>query len=91
MYCSKKRKKKKKEKKRNTYICNLLWPGEEGPSEEFPNPLKANFSPAKVSCVSMKRKAPLSREKQLIPTKRDKIVSKQDLCEELSDFNPLND
>ena len=69
---------------RNTYICALHWPGEKGP-------LKANFSPAQASRVSLKRKAPLSREEPLIPAKREKIVNEQDLSEELSDFNPLND
>ena len=72
-------------------MCALHWPREKGPSEEFPDPLKANFSPAQASRTSLKRKAPLSKEKPLIPAKRDKIVNEQDLCEELSDFNPLND
>ena len=29
---------------RNTYICALHWPGERGPTGEFPDPLKANFT-----------------------------------------------
>ena len=41
--------------------------------------------------MSLKRKASLSREEPLIPAKREKIVNEQDLCEELNDFNPLND
>ena len=29
---------------RNTYVCALHWPGEQGPTEEFPDPLKANLT-----------------------------------------------
>ena len=29
---------------RNIYICALHWPGEKGPTDEFPDPLKANFT-----------------------------------------------
>ena len=47
---------------RNTYICALHWSGEKGPSEEFPDQLKANFSPAQASHASLKRKVPSSRE-----------------------------
>ena len=47
---------------RNTYICALHWPGEKGPTVEFPDPLKANFTPAQAHRVSSKkRKAPTSR------------------------------
>lgn len=31
---------------RNTYICALHWPGEKGPTAEFPDPLKANLTRA---------------------------------------------
>ena len=34
---------------RNTYICALHWPGESGPTEEFPDPLKANLTPEQAS------------------------------------------
>mgnify|MGYP000494810885 CR=1 FL=1 len=76
---------------RNTYICALHWLGEKGPTEEFPDPLKANFSPAQASRASVKRKAPASRAKPVTPVKREKIVDGQDAGEELSDFNPVND
>ena len=47
---------------RNTYICALHWPGEKGPTVEFPDPLEANFTPAQAHRVSSKkRKAPTSR------------------------------
>ena len=47
---------------RNTYICALHWLGEKGPTVEFPDPLKANFTPAQAHRVSSKkRKAPTSR------------------------------
>ena len=62
-----------------------------GPDEEFPDPLKANFSPAQASRASVKRKAPASRAKPVTPVKREKIVDGQDSGEELSDFNPVND
>ena len=39
----------------------------------------------------MKRKAPASRAKTVAPAKREKIVDGQDPCEELSDFNIVND
>ena len=44
---------------RNTYMCSLHWPGERGPTDEFPDLLKANFTACKVfkgSCP--KHKAP---------------------------------
>ena len=47
---------------RNTYICALHWPGEKGPTAEFPDPLKANLRPAQVSRArAPKRKAPKER------------------------------
>ena len=74
------------------YICGLHWLGEKEPTEEFPNPLKANFSPAQASRASVKRKAPASRAKPVTPViKREKTVDGQDTGEELSDFNPVND
>ena len=76
---------------RNTDICVLHWPGEKGPTEEFPDPLKANFTLAQASRASVKRKAPVSRAKQVTPVKGEKIVDGQDSGEELSDFNPVND
>ena len=39
---------------RNTYICALHWPREKGPTVEFPDPLKANFTPAQAHRVSSK-------------------------------------
>ena len=58
-----------------------------GPNEEFPDPLKANFSPAQASRASVKRKAPASRAKPVTPVKREKIVDGQ----EVRYFNPVND
>ena len=77
---------------RNTYVCALHWPGEKGPTEEFPDPLKENFSPAQASRASVKRKSPASRTKPVTRVKREKkIVDGQDAGEELSDFNLVND
>ena len=42
---------------RNTYICALHWPGKKGPAKEFPDPLKANFSPAQASHGSVKKES----------------------------------
>ena len=47
---------------RKTYICALHWPGERGPTDEFPDPLKANFTACEVLKASCpKRKAPQPR------------------------------
>ena len=47
---------------RNTYICALHWPGERGPTGEFPDPLKANFTARELFKASLpKRKAPKPR------------------------------
>ena len=72
-------------------ICALQWPGEKGPTEEFPDPLQAKFSPAQASRASVKRKASASRAKPVTPVKREKMVDGQDSGEELSNFNPVND
>ena len=43
---------------RNTYICALHWPGERGPTDEFPDTLEANFTAREVLKASRpKRKA----------------------------------
>ena len=47
---------------RNTYICALHWPGQRGPTDEFHDPLKANFTAQEVLKASRpKRKAPQPR------------------------------
>ena len=57
---------------RNTHICALHWPGEKGPTAEFPNPLKANLRPAQVSQAHVpKRKAPKEREN---PASKKQII-----------------
>ena len=44
---------------RNTYVCVLHWPGGRGPTEEFPDPLKANFPEREIEKFSsMKRRRP---------------------------------
>ena len=81
----------RKECNQKHIYCALHWPGEKGPTEEFPNPLKANFTPAQASRASVKRKAPASRARPVAPAKREKIADEQDPCEELSDVNTVND
>ena len=57
---------------RNTYICALYWPGEKGPTAEFPAPLKANLRPAQVNRAHVpKRKAPKEREN---PASKKQII-----------------
>lgn len=57
---------------RNTYICALHWPGEKGPTVEFPDPLKAIFTPKEIKMASTpKRKAPKSRAE---PVTKKKII-----------------
>lgn len=59
---------------RNTYICALHWPGEKGPTAEFPYPLKANLRPAQVNRAhAPKRKAPKERENPA--SKKQKLFS----------------
>ena len=44
---------------RSTYICALHWPGGKGPTQEFPDPLKANFSKREIEkAMSAKRPKP---------------------------------
>ena len=59
---------------RNTYICALHWPGESGPTEEYPNPLKANFTPEQASRDSVKRKAPTERRVRPVTKAAKKTV-----------------
>lgn len=55
---------------RNTYVCALHWPGKKGPTQEFPDPLKANFTPYEIKIATRpKRKAPRERN---IDAKRTK-------------------
>ena len=51
LYCGKYNKK---------HICALHWPGEKGPTDEFPDPLKANITKKeKEKASSRKRRNPL--------------------------------
>ena len=67
---------------RNTYICALHWPGEKRPTEEFPDPLKANFTKKeKEKASSRKRRNPVARSRTLpgaVPQKRQKLISDED-------------
>ena len=59
---------------RNTYICALHWPGEKGPTAEFPDPLKANLRPPQVSRAhAPKRKAPKEGENPV--SKKQKLFN----------------
>ena len=75
---------------RNTYICALHWPGEKGPTAEFPDPLKANLTRAQASrACAPKRKAPRSRAEPV--TKKEKLNDKN--CDEqlLNNCMPIVD
>ena len=64
---------------RNTYVCALHWPGEKGPMAEFPDPLKANLTPAQASrACAPKRKAAKSRAEPV--AKKEKFVD--EICGE---------
>ena len=67
---------------RNTYICALHWPGEKGPTDEFPDPLKANFTKKEKEKASFrKRRSPLARSRTLpgaVPQKRQRLISDED-------------
>jgi hypothetical protein len=54
---------------RNTYICSLHFIGGKGPTEENPNPIKANLLPSEMSKLGRKRKPPAVRSSETI-TKR---------------------
>ena len=70
---------------RNTYICALHWPGEKGPTAEFPDPLKASLSPAQERRArAPRRKAPKSRAEPV--AKIEKLVNEKcgnEFCESL--------
>ena len=74
---------------RNTYICALHWPGEKGPTDEHPDPLKANLTPALLSRArAPKRKAPKSRSEPV--TKKASLVE-ENFGEELNDSMPIDE
>ena len=74
---------------RNTYIRALHWPGEKGSTDEHPDPLKANLTPAQLSQAhAPKRKAPKSRSEPV--TKKVSPVE-NDCGEESNDFRPIDD
>ena len=74
---------------RNTYICALHWPGEKGSTDEHPDPLKVNLTPAQLSQAhAPKRKAPKSRSEPV--TKKVSPVE-NDCGEESNDFRPIDD
>ena len=68
--------------KKHLHICALHWPGEKGPTDEFPDPLKANFTKKeKEKTSSRKRRNPLARSRTLpgaVPQKRQKLISDED-------------
>ena len=63
---------------KNTYICALHWPGEKGPTEEFPDPLKANLMTKQVEkACRAKRKVPKQREPCVIKKSKNQIKKRQ--------------
>ena len=74
---------------RNTYICALHWHGEKGPTDEHPDPLKANLTPSLLSRArAPKRKAPKSRSEPV--TKKASLVE-ENFGEELNDSMPIDE
>ena len=43
---------------RNTYICVLHWPGEQGPTPEHPDPLKTNKTQREIEKASAPKRKP---------------------------------
>ena len=52
---------------KSTYICALHWPREKGPTEKFPDPLKANLTTKEVEKACRKRKEPKQRLRDAKP------------------------
>ena len=46
---------------RSTYICAVHWPGEKGPTDKYPDPLKATLTQSEIAKISSRRKAPEAR------------------------------
>jgi len=59
----------------NTYICAVHWPGGKGPTDEFPDPFKANLTSEEIDRTRRKRKAPLERKQveAVVETGRKRI------------------
>ena len=77
---------------KNTYICALHWPGGKGPTDEFPNRLKANLTPKQAGRASAtKRKAPKWREG--LVTKQNKVIKENygEQSDEFMGFIPTDD
>ena len=77
---------------KNTYICALHWPGGKGPTDEFPDPLKANLTPKQAGRASApKRKAPKWREEPV--TKQSKVIKENcgEQSDEFMEFTPTDD
>ena len=77
---------------KNTYICALHWPGGKGPTDEFPDPLKANLTPKQAGRASApKRKAPKWREEPV--TKQNKVIKENygEQSDESMEFIPTDD
>ena len=75
---------------RSTYICALHWPGGKGPTQEFPDPLKANFSKREIEkAMSAKRPKPRWRTADTVgfePQRKRKLFDETDDmdCDSLS-------
>ena len=75
---------------RSTYICVLHWPGGKGPTQEFPDPLKANFSKREIEkAMSAKRPKPRWRTADTVgfePQRKRKLFDETDDmdCDSLS-------
>ncbi|KXJ07749.1 hypothetical protein AC249_AIPGENE7433 [Exaiptasia diaphana] len=58
----------------NTYICALHWPGGKGPTDEFPDPFKANLTSQEMDRSRGKRKAPLRRSVKPVNKRSRKCI-----------------
>ena len=75
---------------KDTYICVEHWPGEKGPTTEFPDPLKANLSTSGVAKATRKRKLPKQRDlAEQHQTKKSRSCTTNDTPDESQDSQEI--
>ena len=69
----------KRKKKGILTICALHWPGESGPTEEFPDPLKANFDSWTGESWFGKKKRPAERVRPVTKAAKKTVVTDEQI------------
>lgn len=77
---------------KNTYICALHWPRGKGPTDEFPNRLKANLTPKQAGRASATKRKALKWREGLV-TKQNKVIKENygEQSDEFMGFIPTDD